>query len=298
MYLDKTKKKKHIWAYAFFILIVCNIFVWHLLFAKNNGLLTVAVLDVGQGDGIYVESPSGHQMLVDAGPQGKILKALPSAMSFYDKSIDVIVITNPDADHIAGFIDILKNYKVGLVVEPGTFNKSATYAKIEQMIAEKNIPRILAKRGMKIHMGGGAVFTVLFPDRDVSNWSVNDASVVGRLTYGKTSIMLTGDSTKKTEGIILSENQASGLKSDVLKVGHHGSRTSTSPDFVSAISPVYAVMSDGKENSYGHPHKETLSTLEKFKVKILRTDLLGTIIIKSDGQSIWLVSLLAEARNI
>lgn len=286
MYLYKTKNKKHTWAYTFFILIVCNVFIWHLLFAKNNGLLKVAILDIGQGDSIYVESPSGHQMLVDAGPQGKILKALPSAMSFYDKSIDVLMITNPDADHIAGFIDILKNYRVGLVVEPGTFNKSATYAKIEQIIQEKNIPRILAKRGMKIHLGSGAVFNILFPDRDVSNWSANDASVVGKLTYGETSVMLTGDSTKKTEGIILSENTASSLKSDILKVGHHGSRTSSSSDFVSAVSPSYSIISDGKDNSYGHPHKETLDTLNAFNVKIFRTDLLGTIILKSDGSTI------------
>jgi competence protein ComEC len=123
-------------------------------------------------------------------------------------------------------------------------------------------------------------FDILFPDRDVSNWTSNDGSIIGRLVYGKTSVMFTGDATQKTEGYILGQN----LKSDILKVGHHGSRTSTSDAFVSAVTPDYAVISDGKDNKYGHPHQETLDTLNKHGIKILRTDLLGTIILDSNGE--------------
>ena len=129
-------------------------------------------------------------------------------------------------------------------------------------------------------MGGGVMIDVLFPDRDVSSWSTNDGSVVARLSYGKTSIMLTGDAPIKTEQIILSENSPSRLQSNILKVGHHGSRTSTSSTFLKAVSPTYALISDGKDNKYGHPHKETLDALTQLGVKILRTDLLGTIILK------------------
>src|SRR5512141_1676373 len=112
---------------------------------------------------------------------------------------------------------------------------------------------------MKLDMGGGVVIDVLFPDRDVSSWATNDGSVVARLSYGKTSIMLTGDAPIKTEQIILKENSGAQLASTILKVGHHGSRTSTSSTFVKAVSPTYALISDGKDNKYGHPHPDTLA---------------------------------------
>ena len=149
---------------------------------------------------------------------------------------------------------------------------------------KQNIPDILVKRGMRLDIGGGVVIDILFPDRDVSAWATNDGSVVARLSYGNISIMLTGDSTIKTEKIILSENREAQLKSDILKVGHHGSRTSTSASFAQAVAPTYALISDGKNNKYGHPHKETLDTLTQFGARIFRTDLLGTVIMKSDGK--------------
>ncbi|MFA5783197.1 MAG: hypothetical protein WC868_13095, partial [Bacteroidales bacterium] len=120
----------------------------------------------------------------------------------------------------------------------------------------------------------------LFPDRNVLAWSTNDGSIVARLSYGNISVILTGDATIKTEKIILAENSVTQLNSDILKVGHHGSRTSTSPEFVKAVSPTYAFISDGEDNKYGHPHQDTLDTLTQFGVKIFRTDLLGAIIMK------------------
>jgi competence protein ComEC len=150
----------------------------------------------------------------------------------------------------------------------------------------QNIPDILVERGMKLDLGGGVMIDILFPDRDVSEWATNDGGVVARLSYGKTSVMLTGDIGAKTEKIILSENSEAQLTSTILKVGHHGSHTSSSSSFVKIISPEYSLISDGKNNSYGHPHRETLDTLTKFGSKILRTDLLGTIIMKSDGQDV------------
>jgi competence protein ComEC len=137
---------------------------------------------------------------------------------------------------------------------------------------------------MKLDIGGGAFLGILFPDRDVSTWTSNDGSVVAKLTYGKSSVMLTGDATDLTEKIILGENSATTLASTILKVGHHGSRTSSSPEFVKAVAPTYAMISDGKDNKYGHPHQETLDTLAQFGAKIFRTDLLGTIVMKSDGE--------------
>lgn len=276
-------KRKRYWLLTFvFLLLVANIYLLFLDWQNSRRGLTFAMLDVGQGDALFIESPTGTQIMFDAGGARKVLGPLTRLMSPFDKSIDALVITNPDADHIGGFADILKNYKVSAVLEPGTQNDSKTFQNLKNEIEIKDIPNILAKRGMRLDLGGGAMIEILFPDRDVSLWNTNDGSIVAKLTYGKTSIMLTGDSTTKTEKIILSENSQANLKSTILKVGHHGSRTSTSPEFVKAVSPAYALISDGKDNKYAHPHTETLDTLTQFGAKIFRTDLLGTIILKCD----------------
>src|SRR3989338_1624236 len=187
-------------------LFVISIFLFYLDFRRSNHDLTFAALNIGQGDALFIESPTGTQILFDAGPPRKILSELRRVMSPFDRSIDAIVITNPDQDHIGGFTDILKAYKVGLVLEPGTYNDSRTYQNLKEEIKNKKIPNILARRGMRLNLGGGAVIDILFPDRDVSLWTTNDGSVVARLSYGETSIMLTGDSTTETEKLILSEN--------------------------------------------------------------------------------------------
>ncbi len=265
------------------LLLVADVFLFRLDFKSSNRGLTFAMLDIGQGDALFIESPTGTQIMFDAGPARKVLGPLARVMSPFDRSIDAIVITNPDADHIGGFLDVLKNYKVGKVFEPGTFNDSKTYQNLEEEIKKQNIPDILARRGMRLDIGGGAMIDILFPDRDVYTWATNDGSIVARLTYGKTSIMLTGDATTKTEKIILGENSPAQLHSTILKVGHHGSRTSPSGEFVRAVAPTYALISDGSNNKYGHPHQETLDTLVQFSAKVFRTDLLGSIIVQSDG---------------
>ncbi|MEK7190472.1 MAG: ComEC/Rec2 family competence protein [Patescibacteria group bacterium] len=244
------------------------------------------MLDVGQGDGLFIESPAGTQIMFDSGPPRKILGSLSKMMSPFDRNIDAIVVTNPDADHIGGILDIFKNYKVGAVFEPGTLNDSKIFQNLKTEMKNKNIPNILARRGMRLDLGGDVFIDILFPDRDVSAWATNEGSVVARLSYGNISIMLTGDATAKTEKIILGENSSTRLSSTILKVGHHGSRTSSSESFVKAVSPIYALISDGKDNKYGHPHPETLNTLAQFGAKIFRTDLLGTIIIKCDKMEI------------
>lgn len=276
------KQKKYSLLIFIFLLLILNFFLFRLDLQNSHKQLTFAMLDVGQGDGLFLESPTGVQIMFDGGPPRKVLGSLAQVISPFDKSIDAIVITNPDADHIGGFLDILKNYKVGRVFESGTLTDSKTYQSLRDEMKRQNIPDILVKRGMKLDMGGDVVIDILFPDRDVSSWATNDGSVVARLSYGKTSIMLTGDAPIKTEQIILSENSPTQLQSNILKVGHHGSRTSTSENFLKVVSPTYALISDGKDNKYGHPHPDTLATLAQFGVKVFRTDLLGTIIFKCD----------------
>jgi competence protein ComEC len=270
------------------LFVFVNTLIYYGVYFESRGdLLTVAFLDIGQGDAIYIEAPNGNQVIFDGGPNGKLLTELGKILPFYDRSIDMLVVTNPDKDHYAGFIDLLKSYSVGSVLEPGTIPGTQTYKILEDSINSHHVPDTLARRGMKVILDdeAGVYINILFPDRDASGMKTNDGSIVARLVYGNTSVMLTGDSPQPIENY-LTDTLGKNLKSDVLKVGHHGSRTSTGMQFLGYVEPTYAVISDGKGNSYGHPHKETLDNLEKFNVKVFRTDQLGTIVMKSDGEKV------------
>jgi competence protein ComEC len=254
--------------------------------AAEKPLLKVAFLDIGQGDSIYIEAPNGNQMIIDGGPSGNLAGPLSQVMPFGDRSVNVIMVTNPDSDHYAGYLDILKSgYNIGAVIEPGTHTPTPTHAAFEKEIADKNIPEIRAWKGMTIDIDkeDGVTFTVLFPDRDVSTWTTNDGSIEGILSYGTTRVMFTGDGSKRTESIILADNPASALKADILKAAHHGSATASSDEFVAAVDPKYAIISSEKGNRYGLPKQVTLDTFARHNIETLRTDALGTIVFTSDG---------------
>lgn len=267
-------------------LILGSSLVWYAVISENRSGLTVAFLDVGQGDAIFIQAPNGNQILVDAGPPNKkVLKELSRMMPFYDRSIDVVIESHPDADHIGGVPEVLRRYDVSLVMESGVNSDSAVYREAEKIIKEKNIKKVLARSGTKIDLGDNIYLLILFPDRDVSGLDTNYASVILKIIYGETSFLLTGDSPKEIEGY-LAELYKKDLESEVLKVGHHGSDTSTSESFLGYTAPQYAVISVGKDNKYGHPRKEILDRLGKFGVNIFRTDEQGTIIFTSDGREV------------
>ncbi|MFA6050144.1 MAG: MBL fold metallo-hydrolase [Candidatus Paceibacterota bacterium] len=259
------------------------IFISHS--ASRAGFLRVTFLNVGQGDAIFIETPNGAQFVVDGGPGNTILSELPHVMPFFDRTIDGIMITNPDTDHYAGFLETLSRYNVGIVVESGTISKTSTYASLEKMITEQKIPKTIAKRGQKIVLDAesGVYIEILFPDRDVSNLSTNDGSIIAKLVYKNTSMMLQGDAPEKIETYLLSLGDD--LNADILKTGHHGSKTSSAFEYVKAVSPQYAVISSGGKNRYGHPHQEVLETLKDLNVSVLRTDTEGRVTFISDGQS-------------
>lgn len=280
------KLRQNLHWYILGFLFVATLLVWYAVVVEDRaGKLTVAFLNIGQGDAIFIESPTGVQMMIDGGPGPIVLRELGKVMPFYDRSIDMLMVSNPDKDHMAGFLDVLDAYNVASVIEPGTIGASSEYKTLEEKIAEEKAVRITALRGQNIDLGGGARFDVFFPDRDVPGLATNDGSIVGRLVYGNTSIMFTGDAPQNIEGY-LDSLDGKNLHSDVLKVGHHGSRTSSSQEFVGYVSPTYAVISAGKDNSYGHPHQETLDTLNQFGVQTLRIDLSGRIVMESDGETI------------
>lgn len=267
-------------------LILITFFVWYTIALESRqGKLTVTFLDIGQGDSIFIDAPNGNQILIDGGANKKVLSELGRVMSFFDRSIDMVIATHPDRDHIGGLPWVMDKFVVTSVLEPGVKGESAEYVHFNTIVSERGVKKELARRGAVYDLGEGVKLNILFPDRDVSGLETNDASIVARLTYGNTSYLLTGDSPLKIENYLVSLDGA-GLKSDVLKVGHHGSRTSTGEAFVAAVLPSIAVISAGKNNSCGHPHKEVTNILEKFKVNILGTYDRSRIKIISDGHTL------------
>lgn len=268
------------------LLFLATVFTWYVVYREDrHGIMTVAFLDVGQGDGIFVESPNGNQLLLDAGPDKKILRSLGEVMPFYDRSIDLLAISHPHLDHFGGLIYVIPRYDIGGFISSGTIHETSEFSVFKKSLASKNIKNIAVRRGAEIDMGDGVVLDVLLPDRDVENSKPHDGMLVMKLNYGKTSILLTGDMEENLENYLISLDGEQ-LQSQVLKVGHHGSHTSTGRNFLGYVSPDYAVISLGANNSYGHPHRETLESLEKFDVKTYRTDRDGTVIVKSDGESV------------
>jgi len=267
------------------VLFFANLFVWTSVYARlPDDNLRVYFLDVGQGDSILIDTPSHKRLLLDGGPNRQVLAELGKILPFADKRIDILVKSHPDKDHIGGLPEVVSRYKTSLFLEPGVRSDNVIDDELKKRIDEKKIPTILARRGMKINFGDGAKMLILFPNRDVSGWETNDASIVAKLSLGEKSFLLTGDSTKKAEFILLGLNQGI-LESSVFKLGHHGSRTSTSPLYAEAISPEYAVVSAGKDNSYGHPHKEVLGIMEEIGAQVVSTAELGTVLFETDGKT-------------
>lgn len=252
---------------------------------RQSGGLSVSFLNVGQGDAIFIESPTGVQVLIDAGGGREVLRALSRVQSWFDRSVDVIIATHPDQDHIGGFPDLLARYSVSQIFYSSVDDDGSdarAFARAVSGEVQSGAVEKTAKRGDMIDIGGGAKLEVLFPDRDVSGIETNTGSIVARLTYGDTTFLFTGDSPSSIEKYLVRLDGAK-LHAAVLKVGHHGSRTSSSEEFIDAVSPSFAVISRGCDNSYGHPHKEVVERLAAHAIQILDTCTEGTITFVSDG---------------
>ncbi len=266
------------------LVVISTVLWWAVYYEDHKGLLTFSVLDIGQGDSLFIESPTGTQVLIDGGPNKNLMKEISHVMAWYDRHIDMIIVTNPDLDHYSGFIPLLQKYSADVFMEPGTQAHYPAYDVLEKEVADKKITKILARRGEKIDLGGGAYLEVLFPDRDPTGMSTNDGSIVMKLVYGGTSVMLQGDSTAKIEHYLVGLDGTS-LEADILKAGHHGSHTSSSEEYVKEVNPKWMVMSSGQNNEYGHPHKETLETTAKLNIPAYDTCNNGRITFESDGKN-------------
>jgi len=275
---------------AILVLLMFVLGVWYAALREDrSGWLTVSFLNIGQGDAIFIDAPSGRQVLIDGGPPGGgLLRRLGEVMPFWDHSIDVIIPTHPDADHVAGLIDVLERYRVSYIIQSSVQGSTPTWDALEDAIAadaKRGTKVITALRGQVIDLGKGAYLEILSPDRSVPQVETNDGCVVARLVYGATSFMLSCDAPQDIENYLVKLDGAM-LKSDVLKAGHHGSRTSSSPLFVGFVSPQWAVYSRGCDNTYGFPHPETVATFARLGIPTLDTCEEGTITFISDGKTV------------
>ena len=252
----------------------------------KDGLLKIYFFDVGQGDAIFIETPSGNQVLVDGGPDKLVVQRLGETMPFYDKDIDLIVSTHSDADHIAGLVEVLNRYEVENLIYSNIIRESALYDAWQEAVIREGANTIDPVADKIIDLGNGVTLTILNPSKSLAGKimkKVNNDSVVLMLKYGETDVLITGDIEAKAERqIILS---GADLEADILKVAHHGSKTSTTTEFLYEVSPQVAVIQVGAKNRYGHPTQEVLKRLEDYGIKYYRNDLDGTVKIVSDGNN-------------
>lgn len=248
--------------------------------------LQVHFLDVGQGDSIFIQTPDGVDVLVDGGPNSVVLSQLSKFMSPFDRQIDMVVGTHPDKDHIGGLVDVLGRYEVYTILTTENKSDSAIYSAYTTAIKHEDADVIYARRGQTFTLGASTTLEVLFPETGARDMESNASSIVLKLVYGETEVLLTGDSPKRIEEYLVL-TQGEHLRSDVLKAGHHGSRTSTSELFLEEVDPQYAVISAGKNNRYGHPHVEVTDMLFNHRIKIYSTAEEGTVTFVSDGKNLW-----------
>lgn len=271
---------------CFALVAACVIVAWGLQTGMHDqaifepgDTLTVWVFDVGQGDAIFIDAPD-MQILIDGGPSDQIIEKLTAVMPFYDRTIDLVINTHPHADHINGLVDVLERYEVGEVWVDGQEYGSEAFLAFEDLAAETYLRHV--QNGEVVELGSGATLEVLWPLQDFDNQYLedpNDGSIITLLEYQNFNMILTGDAGIEQESEIIDELD----HIDVLKVGHHGSSTSSGRDFLQAITPDYAVISVGENNSHGHPHDIVLDRLRNISAEIIRTDLHGDVKITSNG---------------
>lgn len=253
----------------------------------SDGLLHIYFLDVGQGDAIFIQTPSGNQVLVDGGPNSEVLGELGKIMLPSDREIDVVLVSHPHADHISGLIEVLERYDVSTVVQAREKYRSPEFSAWQEAVAQEKMQEIEAIAGTRLDLGGGATLTVLYPFRSwqgVEMTQPHQADVVVLLQYGESRFLLTGDLEAKAEQELIARDVD--VDADVLKVGHHGSKTSATESFLNAVTPQAAFIEVGVGNHYGFPSPSVLKRLEQFGIPYYRTDTEGTTEVISDGTTL------------
>lgn len=268
------------------------VLIWAAALQQPDRRLHLYVLDVGQGDALLLISPQGHTVLVDGGPDpARLAMHLGRRLPFWQRNLDLLVLTHPHEDHLAGLVDVLARYDVGQVIQTPYTTTSETAQAWDRALATRHIPVVPAVRGTTVEIEPDLALRVLAPERTLlrgTHSDINNASAVLRLTYGQVSMLLAGDIETEAGARLLSMADAElPLQAAVLKVPHHGSATGLSPALLAAIQPQVALISVGADNDYGHPAPDTLAELAAISVPVYRTDRQGTIDVSSDGTRLW-----------
>lgn len=269
-------------------LIVLGLALAALLAAVGNSFrqppTQVTFFSIGQGDSALIQTAARQNILIDGGPDRSVLTKLGSALPWGDKQLDLVVLSHPHADHVTGLTYVLERYKVGRVLMNDAVHTTPEYLRFLELVKEKNIPVTIGRVGQRFLLDGGVTLEVLWPQVSFAGAQVDDlnaTSIVNRVSFGQNSVLFTGDTTDANEQAMLQAGV--NLKADILKVAHHGSRTSTSREFIKAAAPQVAVVSAGANNSYGHPHAELIERLNSLVPAVLRTDQDGDIIFRLEN---------------
>lgn len=257
----------------------------------------VRVFDVGQGDAIFITTPSGKTILVDGGPDDKVIDRLGRVLLFFKKDIDIMILTHPHADHVTGLVSVLNHYNIKEIYYTGVVHTSNVFIEWLKLIKEKQISMRIIDHKETLDFGDGARIEFLYPDHAFSDVgetaeekqgqsknNLNNTSIVFKFVYGRTQFLFMGDAETPVEETLIASGED--LRADVLKVGHHGSHSSTSEEFLKAVAPRYSIISCGLNNDYGHPHLSTLKKFERSGIHVYRTDTKGDTTIVSDGEKI------------
>jgi len=279
------------------LLLIAAVAVWLAVASKPDNLLHIYFCDVGQGDAILIKTPQNEQILVDGGPDEKVLKCLSHALPFYDHDLDLVILTHPHADHLGGLIEVLRTYQIRKLIFWQIPYESADFQEFVDLVRRKNLPIWAVAAGEVLALDQQTRAEVWFPlskeELEVlgapfdpyDGEDVNDSSIVFRLVCGNFEALLTGDAPEAAQQLLL-EHGAVG-ESDVLKVAHQGAKDGLNQDFLKKVKPRLAIISVGANNRYGHPSAETLEELKNAGVEVKRTDQDGTIEVVSDCKTWW-----------
>lgn len=272
-------------------LLIASILVWVAILNMPDDKLHVSILDVGQGDAILIQTPNGQDILIDGGPSPKAISLeLGKKLPFWDRTINLLVLTQPQADHVTGLVEVLQNYEVQQAIEPGIAYSSAIYQQWLRLVKDREIHYNIAHAEQEIDLGDGIKIEVLHPPSLLLQGTSDDVDnngVVLRLNWNKVSFLFTADIRQEAEWDLIARR--ANLKSTVLKVAHHGSRTSTSPEFLAVVDPEVAVISVGANNRFGLPNTEVLDRLTQRlgSDTVYLTSNHGTIEFVTDGERLW-----------
>lgn len=260
-------------------MVLAAILAWAHISRLPHSALVIEALDVGQGDAILITTPHGHRVLIDGGPGQSVLRELGASMPFLSRKIDAMVLTHPHADHVDGLVPVLRRYDVDQLMVTGVTYPNAAYT---TLLKSARAPSLILTNDDDDFVLDGVTFDILYPFEPLLGDTIpnaNNSSIVIMVSYGEHRILLTGDAEVEEESELVAAHDRGeiNLHANVLKAGHHGSRTSSTSEFLERVDPEVAIISSGEGNSYGHPHPETLETFERLGITVRRTDREGRV---------------------